>query len=64
MRLVTQQTLARQLDEAEREADKQDALRKMIDEALRRGQRNADAMLKRTRGMFGLDPSLDTLVLR
>lgn len=57
-------TLAERLDEEERACDEQERLRKMIDDALRRGQKHADDMLKRTRRMFGEDPSLDTLVLR
>lgn len=32
--------------------------------ALKRGEKDAEALLEATRGMFGEDPSRDTLVLR
>lgn len=57
-------TLAERLDDEERACDEQERLRQTIAEALKRGQRDADAMWKATRGMFGQDASLDRLVLR
>lgn len=57
-------TIAERLDEEERACDEQERMRKMVADALRRGRKDAADMLERTRGMFGLDLSKDTLVLR
>lgn len=55
-------TLAERLDEEERIADEQARLGKLVDEALRKGQRNVKDLLRARRG--APDPSLDRLILR